>query len=172
MVAAVSVTAGAIVAIAIVLLVVLSLNTSFSITAVNVSYTGSGSGGICSFGPTFPPTCEPNGYDVCLVEALGPCPNHLAAGQSGQAAFDAELQNTSECSSVYEITQVTTTSTIFQITNVTSLGLGLPFLLGHTPVPNDPMFCTTGLQVIVDYTVHHGTPTAAPLDLLVTVVLE
>jgi hypothetical protein len=163
--------AGAVIVVLIVLFVVLPLEKSFDVTAVNVSYTGSGAGGVCTSGPTYMHLCEPNDYNVC-VEGSGPCPSNLAGGQSEQAAFYTELQNTSECGNVYEITQVATSSSVFRITNVTNLGSGLPFLLGHTPVPNDPVYCSTALQVIVDYTVSNGPSASAPLDLLVTVVLE
>jgi hypothetical protein len=163
--------AGAIFVVLIVLFVVLPLGKSFEVTAVNVSYTGSGAEGVCTLSPNYTHACEPNGYNVCL-EQLGPCPSNLAAGQSAEAAFNTELQNVSECGSVYEVTQVTTPSSIFHIRNVTNLGNGPPFLLGHTPVPNDPVYCTMTLEVIVDYTVSNGSAVSAPLDLIVTVVLE
>jgi hypothetical protein len=162
---------GAIIVVVIVLVVVLLLGKSFDVTAVNVSYTGSGAAGVCTLGSNFTRACEPNSYNVCL-EGLGPCPNNLAGGKSAQATFNTELQNNSECGNVYEISQVTTPSSVFRITSVTNLGLGLPFLLGHTPVTNDPVFCTTALQIIVDYTVSNSPPASAALDLVVTVVLS
>jgi hypothetical protein len=162
---------GAIIVVLVVVFVVIPLDKSLDVTAVNVSYAGSGAGGVCTTGPTYLHLCEPNDYNVC-EEGSGPCPSNLAGGQSEQAAFNTELQNTSECGNVYEITQVMTSSSVFRITNVTNLGYGLPFLLGHTPVPNYPLYCTTALQVIVDYTVSSGASASAPLDLLVTVVLR
>jgi hypothetical protein len=162
---------GAVVVVLIALLVVLLQEKSFDVTAVNVSYTGSGAGGVCTLAPTYVLACEPNDYNVCL-EGLGPCPSDLAAGQSAEAAFNIELVNSSECGNVYEVTQVTTPSSTYQISNVTNLGVGPPFLLGHTPAPDDPHYCTMALQVIVDYTVRNVPAASGPLDLVVTVMLE
>lgn len=162
--------ASLIVLVLIVLLVILPSDRSFDVSAVNVSYTGSGAAGVCTLGPNYTAPCEPNEYNVCL-EGLGPCPSRLAAGQAEVATFDTELQNSSECSNVYEITQVVTSSSDFRISNVTNLGPP-PFLLGHTPAPDDPNYCTMGLQIVVDYTVLTGAATSAALDLVVTVDLD